>query len=84
MGCAHTNPVPVHGVPHSTNQVWCVLFALPRAKLFNHVVGENIYVVFDNDKDTQRKSIQLSLEAWPYRRECRGHNPTKKSLLQQV
>ena len=28
------------------------------------------------------KSIQLSLEAWPYRRECRGHDPTKKEESQ--
>ena len=28
------------------------------------------------------KSIQPSFEAWPYRRERRGHDPAKKSLLQ--
>ena len=31
------------------------------------------------------KSNHLSIEAWPYRRECRGHNPVKKkNLLEQV
>ena len=34
----------------------------------------------DDDDDTQKKSVQQSLEAWRYRRECRGHNPTKKSV----
>ena len=27
------------------------------------------------------KSVQQSLEAWPYRRECRGHNPAKKESV---
>ena len=27
-----------------------------------------------------KKSVQQSLEAWPYRREYRGHNPAKKSV----
>ena len=30
------------------------------------------------------KSIKLSLVAWPYRQERRGHDPTKKSLLKLV
>ena len=31
-----------------------------------------------------KKSIQQSLVAWPYRRERRGHDPAKKSLLKLV
>ena len=31
-----------------------------------------------------KKSVQQSLEAWPYRRECRGHNPAKKSVTTEV
>ena len=28
------------------------------------------------------KEVQhLSMEAWPYRRECRGHDPAKKNLF---
>ena len=38
----------------------------------------------DDDDDTQKKSVQQSLEAWPYRRECRGRNPTKKSVTTEV
>ena len=32
----------------------------------------------------KKKSVQRSLEAWPYRRERRGHNPTKKSVTTEV
>ena len=32
-----------------------------------------------DDDDTQKKSVQQ-----PYKRECRGHNPAKKSLLELV
>ena len=38
----------------------------------------------DNDNDTTMKSNQQSSEARPFRRECRGHNPAKKSLLELV
>ena len=31
-----------------------------------------------------KKSVQQSLEAWPYKRECRGHNPMKKSVTTDV
>ena len=31
----------------------------------------------DDDDDTQRSP---SNSRWPYRRECRGHNPAKKSV----
>ena len=30
---------------------------------------------------TLREVQHLSMEAWPYRRECRGHDPAKKNLL---
>ena len=31
----------------------------------------------DNDNDTQRSPTSV-VEAWPYKRECRGHDPAKK------
>ena len=34
----------------------------------------------DNDNDTLRKVPHLSMRAWPYRQERRGHGPTKKNL----
>ena len=30
---------------------------------------------------TLREVQHLSMEAWPYRRQCRGHDPAKKKLL---
>ena len=30
---------------------------------------------------TLREVQHLSMEAWPYSRECRGHDPAKKNLL---
>ena len=35
----------------------------------------------DNDNDNDKKVQHLSMEAWPYRRECRGHDPAKKKNL---
>ena len=34
----------------------------------------------DNDNDTLREVPHLSMRAWPYRQERRGHGPTKKDL----
>ena len=34
----------------------------------------------DNDNDTFREVPHLSMRAWPYRQERRGHGPTKKNL----
>ena len=34
----------------------------------------------DNDNDTLREVPHLSMRAWPYRQERRGHGPTKKNL----
>ena len=34
----------------------------------------------DNDNDNDNDTVQQSLEAWPYRRECRGHDPAKKRI----
>ena len=35
----------------------------------------------DNDSDNALREVQhLSMEAWPYRRECRGHDPAKKRI----
>ena len=39
----------------------------------------------DNKKSQiHEKSNRQSLEAWPYKRECRGHKPAKQSLLELV
>ena len=38
-------------------------------------------LVCDNDNDN---GTQRSPTIWPYRRECRGHDPAKKNLLEQV
>jgi len=39
----------------------------------------------DNDKMTMTMTLRevqhLSMEAWPYRQECRGHDPAKTNLL---
>ena len=40
----------------------------------------------DNDNDTMtmthsEKSHIHRMKAWPYRQECRGHDPTKKNLF---
>ena len=35
----------------------------------------------DNDKIHSEKSKHLSMEAWPYRQECRGHDPVKKKTV---
>ena len=35
----------------------------------------------DNDTDTLRKVQHLSMKAWPYKQECRGHDAEKKNLL---
>ena len=54
--------------------------------------GEGVWVSFpsgkrsvtaddnDNDNDTLREVPHLSMRAWPYRQERRGHGPTKKDL----
>ena len=38
----------------------------------------------DNDNDTLREVPHLSMRAWPYRQERRGHGPTKKESVLQV
>ena len=48
------------------------------------IVGTPLRYDDDDDDNTQKKSVQRSLEAWPYRRECRGHNTAKKNLLELV
>ena len=35
----------------------------------------------DNDNDTLREVPHLSMRAWPYRQERRGHGPTKRICL---
>ena len=41
-----------------------------------HAEQSRITMDTDNDND-----IQQSSEAWPYRRECRGHDPAKKESV---
>ena len=35
----------------------------------------------DNDNDTLKEVQHLSMKAWPYRQECRGHDPAKKESV---
>ena len=35
----------------------------------------------DNDNDTLREVRHPSMKAWPYRPECRGHDPAKKESV---
>ena len=52
----------------------------------NHseIVGFCAPVTMTMTMSHSEKSIPLSLEAWPYRLQCRGHSPPEKSLLEQV
>jgi len=45
-----------------------------------HLVRHCFITPNDNDNDTLREVPHLSMRAWPYRQERRGHGPTKKDL----
>ncbi len=49
-----------------------------------YVCTPGYHVPFEQWQWHSEKSNHLTIEAWPYRRECRGHNPAKKNLLEQV
>ena len=47
--------------------------SLPRSKLFHSCSNRAMTM-------TLREVQHLSMEAWLYRRECRGHDPAKKRI----
>jgi len=63
-----------------SNFLHCTLTVQVRKNIsvsdfINKCVNDN-----DNDNDTLREVPHLSMRAWPYRQERRGHGPTKKDL----
>ena len=79
------------GTPHGQHNkrlkgaILCSLLVVSRAgitrQLDRSFVQKNNRRALSGQAETMTMTLKLSLEAWPYKRECRGHNPRNKESV---